>query len=213
MPTLETLKKQAKQYLRWHKDGYYPVAATIRAALPKYKNLTDHDILAAAFKLADAQELIARRHGFETWQALKQGLEPMTNSSTLVATRPTLMNAMPQIPATDIEETIAFYTGKLGFKVTISYGNPAFYLHLERDGARLIFKHQDEPAHDRAKRSDDTLLGAEIVVDDVKALFQEFQAAGVPFYQTLRKEPWGSKTFIVDDPNGNLILFAGSGDR
>jgi len=34
----------------------------------------------------------------------------------------------------------------------------------------------------------------------------------VPFYQTLRKEPWGSKTFIVDDPTGNLILFAGSGD-
>ena len=37
----------------------------------------------------------------------------------------------------------------------------------------------------------------------------EFQAAGVPFFQTLRREPWGAKTFIVKDPDGNLLLFAG----
>ena len=136
----------------------------------------------------------------------------MTSNATLVAAKPTLMNAMPQIPTTNIEATRDFYTQKLGFKVVILYGEPPFYMHLERDGARLIFKHADEPAHDASKRSGDTLLGAEIVVDDVKALFQEFQSRGVPFYQTLRKEPWGSKTFIVDDPSGNLVLFAGSGD-
>jgi len=45
-------------------------------------------------------------------------------------------------------------------------------------------------------------------VDDVKQLFLEFQAAGVPFHQTLRKEPWGATTFIVRDPDGNLLLFA-----
>ncbi|MFZ1989757.1 MAG: VOC family protein [Alphaproteobacteria bacterium] len=212
MPSIDTLKKQAKQYLRWHKDGYYPVAATIRSLLPKYKDLTDRQILTAAFKLADAQELVARRHGFESWQALKEGLVSMANTTTLVASKPTLMNAMPQIPTTNLDVTRAFYTEKLGFKVAILYGEPAFYMHLERDGARLIFKHTDEPPHDPSKRNDDTLLGAEIVVDDVKALFKEFQSSGVPFYQALRKEPWGSKTFIVDDPDGNLILFAGTGD-
>jgi hypothetical protein len=31
MPNLENLKKQAKLYLRWHRDRYYPVAARIRA--------------------------------------------------------------------------------------------------------------------------------------------------------------------------------------
>ena len=211
MPSLETLKKQAKQYLRWHKDGYYPVAASIRAALPKYRSLSDREILGSSFKLADAQELIARRHGFATWQALTEGFQPMP-STIATATRPTLMNAMPQLPAIDIDATRAFYTDKLGFKVAILYGEPPFYLHLERDGARLIFKHQDAPAHDPTKRNDDTLLGAEIVVDDVKALFQEFQAKGVAFYQMLRKEPWGSRTFMVDDPSGNLILFAGSGE-
>ncbi|HZU33414.1 MAG TPA: VOC family protein, partial [Candidatus Angelobacter sp.] len=33
MPNLENLRKQAKQYLRWHRERYYPVAARIRAAL------------------------------------------------------------------------------------------------------------------------------------------------------------------------------------
>ena len=31
MPNLENLRKQAKLYLRWHRDGYHPVAAQIRA--------------------------------------------------------------------------------------------------------------------------------------------------------------------------------------
>ena len=44
---------------------------------------------------------------------------------------------------------------------------------------------------------------------EIKQLYLEFQAAGVRFYQTLRKEPWGAKTFIVQDPDGNLLLFAG----
>jgi hypothetical protein len=28
----------------------------------------------------------------------------------------------------------------------------------------------------------------------------------------LRKEPWGAETFIVKDPDGNLLLFAGPAD-
>jgi hypothetical protein len=34
----------------------------------------------------------------------------------------------------------------------------------------------------------------------------------VRFSQTLKKEPWGAKTFTVLDPDGNLILFAGPAD-
>ena len=48
--------------------------------------------------------------------------------------------------------------------------------------------------------------------DEIKQLYLEFQTAGVSFFQTLRKEPWGAKTFIVKDPDGNLLLFAGPAD-
>jgi hypothetical protein len=30
----------------------------------------------------------------------------------------------------------------------------------------------------------------------------------VPIHQSLRNEPWQAKTFVVKDPDGNLILFA-----
>ena len=41
MPNLENLKKQAKLYLRWHRDRHYPVAARIRAVLPRFRHLSD----------------------------------------------------------------------------------------------------------------------------------------------------------------------------
>ena len=56
MPNLENLKKQAKLYVRWHRDRYYPVAAQVRAVLPRYRDLTDRQVLAAEFKLSDAQD-------------------------------------------------------------------------------------------------------------------------------------------------------------
>jgi hypothetical protein len=40
MLNLENLKKQVKLVLRWHRDRYYPVAAQIRALLPRYQHMT-----------------------------------------------------------------------------------------------------------------------------------------------------------------------------
>ncbi len=61
MPNLENLKKQAKLYLRWHRDRHYPVAAQIRARLPRFGHLSDREALAHSFKLSDAQELVAKK--------------------------------------------------------------------------------------------------------------------------------------------------------
>ena len=52
-------------------------------------------------------------------------------------------------------------------------------------------------------------VSATLTLDDAKPLFLEFQKAGVAFHQTLRTEPWGARTFIVQDLDGNLIAFAG----
>ena len=67
MPNIENLRKQAKQYLRWHRERYYPVADRIRAALPRFRDMRDMEILESNFKLADAQELVARQMGFDRW--------------------------------------------------------------------------------------------------------------------------------------------------
>jgi catechol 2,3-dioxygenase-like lactoylglutathione lyase family enzyme len=220
MPNLENLRKQAKQYLRWHRERYYPVAARIRAALPRFQHLSDTQILAANFKLADAQELVARASGFEGWQALKSGADAMTekvqNRETgQAATRPVLNSTQAQLFVADIEASCHFYTEKLGFTVAFVYGDPPFYGQVVRDQALLNLRVVGEPVFAGDVREREGLLSATITLasaEEIKQLFLSYQAAAVPFQQALKKEPWGARTFVVRDPDGNLILFAGAAD-
>lgn len=208
MPDIENLKKRAKQYVRWHRSGHYTVAATIRELLPKFAKLDDRAVLAAPFSLADAQQLIARFHGFDTWQAMLKGLESMTADAS-----PNFDNrwsAEPFVFVTDMTRAINFYTQKLGFDLAISYGDPAYFCQLRRSGAAINLRCVETPSPDPALRDRDELPSAAITLYAAKPVFLEFQVAGVDFYQTLRTEPWGSRTFIVRDPDGNLILFAGT---
>jgi catechol 2,3-dioxygenase-like lactoylglutathione lyase family enzyme len=124
---------------------------------------------------------------------------------------PILLAAEPQLFVTDIAASCEFYTRKLGFKVAFTYGEPPFYGQVVRDGASLNLRHLDEAAIHALFRHREHLLSASITVDDADALFLEFQVAGVVFAQRLKTEPWGARTFTVRDPDGNLILFAGSG--
>ncbi|MHC2302073.1 hypothetical protein ACVJBD_006339 [Rhizobium mongolense] len=45
MPNVENLRRQAKQYLRWHRERYYPVAAQIRSFLARFGELPDTEVL------------------------------------------------------------------------------------------------------------------------------------------------------------------------
>jgi uncharacterized glyoxalase superfamily protein PhnB len=215
MPNIENLKKQAKQYLRWHRERYYPVAAGIRAALPRFRHLSDEQVLDANFKLADAQELVARQMGFEGWQALKSGAHAMTHKAGEAVPRPVLSSTEAQLYVSDIKASCNFYTDKLGFAVAFVYGDPPFYGQVTRDHARLNLRLVCGPVFLGDIREREHLLSASLTVetaDEIKQLFLSYQAAGVRFSQTLKKEPWGAKTFTVIDPDGNLILFAGPAD-
>jgi catechol 2,3-dioxygenase-like lactoylglutathione lyase family enzyme len=230
MPNIENLKKQAKQYLRWHRERYYPVAARIRAALPRFRHLSDEQVLDANFKLADAQELVARERGFEGWQALTSGAYAMTHQATTheamtheamthhagqTVLRPVLNATEAQLFVADIQASCDFYVNKLGFTVAFVYGEPPYYGQVTRDHARLNLRVVGEPVFAGDIREREGLLSASITVaraDEIKELFLSYQAAGVRFGQTLKKEPWGARNFIVLDPDGNLILFAGPAD-
>ena len=212
MPNIENLKKQAKQYLRWHRERYYPVAAKIRAALLRFRHLTDEQVLNADFKLADAQELVARLEGFEGWQALRSGARAMTHLAGRAVSRPVLTSTAAQIFVADIQTSCDFYAGKLGFAIDFVYGDPPFYAQVCRDQARLALRMVREPVFIGDIREREHLLSATFTVaraDEIKQLFLTYQSAGVPFHQKLKKEPWGARTFVVLDPDGNLVLIAG----
>ena len=211
MPNLENLKKQAKLILRRHREHYYPVAAQIRAQLPRFQNIPDSDILAARFKLSDAQEVIAREQGFESWHALKTGLTPPSPRPKSSRSRASITRAEPQLLVTDIERSCKFFREKLGFSLVFSYGEPPYYAQVCRDAAYLNLRCVDRKVIEATPEREELLSVSMTVAtaDEIKLLYLELQSAGVAFQQKLKKQPWGAKNFIVKDPDGNLLLFAG----
>src|ERR1700731_1460959 len=124
MPNLENLKKQAKLILRWHRERYYPVAAQIRAVLPRFRHLSDPEILAHSFKLSDAQEMVARQAGFDGWQALTSGIATMPQPASQPHSKAVISATAAELFVADIKVSCDFFTEKLGFSIVFVYGEP-----------------------------------------------------------------------------------------
>ena len=128
---------------------------------------------------------------------------PILGTSVIIASE-------PQIYVSNLDAATAFYVNKLGFKVVLSYGEPPFWAQIARGGGKLNLRTVHGPVFDAGFRfREPDAISATLTLDDATPLFLEFQNAGVAFHQTLKTEPWGSRTFTVRDPDGNLILFAG----
>lgn len=215
MPDLENLKKQAKLILRWHRERHYPVATQIRRLVPRFRDKSDSEILAASFKLSDAQEVVARQHGFDSWQALRTGLPIKSHKVRSSPSKATIVCAEPQLLVTDVKRSYEFFREKLGFSLVFSYGDPPYYAQVGRDAARLNLRYVTRHVSEAMTRDREEVLSVSMTVAtavEIKLLFLEFQAAGVAFHRRLKKQPWGAKTFVVKDPDGNLLLFAGPAD-
>jgi|SRR5579884_153340 len=121
-----------------------------------------------------------------------------------------IVTAEPQLFVSDMERAIGFYSGKLGFALTLKYGDPTFYAQVARDGARINLRLAARQPFDRAfVELEGDVLCATLTVQGIESLFLEYNLAAVEFHQELRPEAWGSRTFIVRDPDSNLIAFAG----
>jgi catechol 2,3-dioxygenase-like lactoylglutathione lyase family enzyme len=215
MPDLENLKKQAKLILHWHRQQHYPVAVQIRGLLPRFRHMPDAEILAASFKLSDAQEMVARQHGFSSWQALKLGIAHTPRRVKSAVSKVKIVAVEPQIFVTDLTRSCEFFVEKLGFSLVFSHGDPPYYAQVGRDAARLNLKRVEGPIIESTLRDHEERLSASMTVateQEIKLLFLEFQSAGVAFHQRLKKQPWGAKNFVIEDPDGNLLLFAGPAD-
>lgn len=206
MPTLETFRKQAKQLVRWHREGNYSIGGRIRG-LTRYSDLTDVQALKLKFPLSEAQEIIAREAGFGSWAALKAAVDGESPLPKARGTVPAVKAAIPVVFVSSVPNAAAFFRDKLGFSIDFLHGNPAFYGSVSRNGVALHLRFVHEPVVTQELREKESLLAAFIAVENVKALFEEYKTNGVPFVGTLRKEPWGGPTFTVCDLDGNWIAF------
>jgi len=206
MPSIDTYRKHAKLLVRWHRERNYSVGGKVRL-LPRYRDLTDVEVLAMAMPLTLAQEIVAVEAGFKDWAALKAGADGLTRPSRVDTSEPTLGGAVPILFVRDVEAAAVFYKGKLGFQIDFLHGKPPFYGSVSRDRAclHLRFVHQNNFVE--LASHEGGLILATIEVANVKALFQEYEARGVELPQRLVRQAWGGLDFHVRDPDGNVISF------
>jgi ankyrin repeat protein len=82
-PSLEQYKKQAKELVKFvkafqsHKSSDSEVVRRIKTHHPRFAGLRDEEITGTKFALADAQLVIAREHGFESWPKFAKHIEEL----------------------------------------------------------------------------------------------------------------------------------------
>src|SRR4051812_20070658 len=126
MSRLEIYKKQAKQLVRWHREGNYSTAGRIRS-LARYQALTDREALALEFPLREAQEIIALEAGYTNWAALKVAVANEPAQTRPMSQTSRLTRAVPVIPVANVETSAEFFRNTPGFSIDFLHGEPPFY--------------------------------------------------------------------------------------
>jgi len=115
----------------------------------------------------------------------------------------------PLLAATNMKETIEFYTKTLGFEIGMvfpSVDNPE-YVDLSKDGMVLMFI----PAGNMAIGAGDKLgTGVDIhmqIDGDIDDYHAELQGKGVDTPGGIKDELYGIRDFAVVDPNGYRLTF------
>ena len=124
-PSLEQLKKLAKDLVKAHEEKQPAALALIREHLPDAASKTDAEIARYLFALHDAQSVVARQHGFASWNALREAVEKQSGATA----EPEAPVEVQQVLATALEAR-----GKLDYALfsTVCSGQFLAYVTKER---------------------------------------------------------------------------------
>src|SRR5437016_6357117 len=81
-PNLDQYKKQAKELVKAAKAGDAGSFVLMREHHPRLKHVSDDELRRTKFALADAQLIVARSHGFESWPKFATHIETITSESS-----------------------------------------------------------------------------------------------------------------------------------
>src|SRR5947208_1514454 len=101
-PSLAQLKRQASELHQLHRAGRQSAAARIIANHPRLKHETPAAVLDAKFALADAQFVISREYGFQSWASLKHDVEAARRVGAHTP-HPRFSDAVEAIEAGDVD--------------------------------------------------------------------------------------------------------------
>jgi len=107
----------------------------------------------------------------------------------------------PVFAVNDLDAALEFYTDRLGFAVSWTWGEPNIRagVSLSRIEIQLDCAGTGVPA------------GPSVIychMKDVESYYEALKRRGVSFALELGERPWGMVDFRVKDPDGNQIGFA-----
>jgi len=107
-----------------------------------------------------------------------------------------LSRIAPELPASNLEESINYYEQKLGFQLAMQMSD---YAIVERDDVTIHLFQGGARKH--------TPAGAHIFTHDLEALHAELEQRGAHLSQKILRKPWGNRDFRVKDVFGNELKF------
>lgn len=108
------------------------------------------------------------------------------------------------VPVRDYDRSIAFFTEKLGFKVSTdqSFGEGQRWVEMKIAGAETKLVLFTPPGQEDKIGG---FMPLSFQCDNVQKTYDELKARGVEFVQELQTASWGSSA-IFKDPDGNQFV-------
>lgn len=105
------------------------------------------------------------------------------------------------LPVSDLERSLAFYRGLLGFDVEYRSGDKVALLRIGEGTLGLLRAEAPVPAGQRVN------VHVELTTDDLDGLYEGLKGRRAEFYEPLRDKPW-ERSMSLLDPDGYRVEFA-----
>ncbi|NEQ53620.1 MAG: bleomycin resistance family protein [Leptolyngbya sp. SIO3F4] len=102
----------------------------------------------------------------------------------------------PILNVKSIPDSVAYYVNVLGFKKDWDWGDPPDFASVSRDDVCLFLCQGGQGQSG---------MWISIFVDDVDALYEEYQASGAIIRQPPTNFPWGMREMNIEDPDGHRL--------
>jgi uncharacterized glyoxalase superfamily protein PhnB len=120
-----------------------------------------------------------------------------------------ILRIAPVLLVREVEASVAFWRGRVGFESDAIHGDPPNFAMPTRDGVTVMLLQvgagtEPPPPNWRVV---DKANQVYVWVDDARALYEELQARGAPIDFTIYDTPWGTREFGIQDLDAYDIAF------
>ena len=113
-----------------------------------------------------------------------------------------ISHAAAVLPVVNITESLAFYTQKLGFECSFSYGEPISYAVLKAGSVSIHLTVKED-----LSVPSNTHTRMYIFVHNIQQIYEQFIKAGVATLNSPTRHEYGMTDFDLKDPDGYILSF------